>query len=145
MKSILVATDFSPQSQHTLRFVLDLLKDTRESSRVLLINTYLINLNNASHELVQNNDELKSLSKKLLEDQKREALEWVRNPNIVIETSSHMGSLTNVVLNLVKKEKIDLVAIGKDGGSHIEQIVSQLKTYNCPLLITNDREQNKSL
>lgn len=141
MKNILVTTDFSPPSQYSLRYILDLLRDTQSTSRVLLVNTYFFNLNNDPRDLVQLNDELKSHSKINLEKQKREALEWVRNPNIIIDTASHMGSLSNVITNLIRRENIDLVVMGKDSGNHVEQIAELLKKQNCPLLITYDKEQ----
>lgn len=143
MKSVLVTTDFTPHSQYTLRYVLDLLRHTQSPSRVLLVNTYLVDLNNDPQALLQLNDELKTHSKKNLEKQKREALEWVRNPNIIIDTASHMGSLPNVITNLIRREMIDLVAMGKDGGNHVEQIAELLKVQKCPLLITYDKDQHK--
>lgn len=144
MKSILIPTDFSSHSQYTLRYVLELIRETKSPSRVLLVNTYLVELKDDSQELVQLNDVLKSQSKKNLEKQKAQALEWVSNPNINIETASHMGSLTNVITNLIKREGIDLVAMGKDGGSHVEQIADLLKKLKCPLLTTYDKERGEN-
>lgn len=138
MKSIIVTTDFSPQSEYTLRHVLDLLKDTEVPTRVILLNTYLFDFNNEPQQLIELNDTLKSESKKNLEEIKIEAMAWVRNPNISIELSSHMGSLHNVITNLIRKEKIDYVAMGKHGGQQIEQIAEILKAYKCPLLITDE-------
>lgn len=140
MKSILVTTDFSTHSQYTLKYVLDLLKDTQDISRILLVNTYLVDLNNDPQKYVQLNDELKSSSIINLEKQKTEAMEWTQNPMIIIDTASHMGSLLNVITNLIRKEKIDLVAMGKSGSIHDQQIVDLLKRQKCPLLLTYSSE-----
>lgn len=137
MKSILITTDFSDHSEYTLRYVLDLVRHTKTVVRILLLNTYMVDLQTDPQRLVQLNDELKSKSKQSLEVQKREALQWIRNPNIAIETTSHMGSLANVITNLIKKEKIDLVAMGKDNGQQIEKMTNLLKEYDCSLLVTN--------
>jgi hypothetical protein len=50
-----------------------------------------------------------------------------------------MGSLSNVIVNLVKKENIDLIVIGKDGGNNIAQISGLLTLHPCHLLITQDK------
>ena len=136
MNSILITTDFSPHSQYTLEYVLNLLEQTRVTSRILLVNTYLMDLQNDPQGLVQRNDELKLLSNNHLDKQKAESLRWIRNPEITIQTASHMGSLPNVISHLIIKEKIDLVAMGNDGGSHVYKIVDLLKKLKCPLLIT---------
>lgn len=143
MKSILVTTDFSPHSQYTLKYVLDLLKDTQNTSRILLVNTYLVDFSNDPQKYVQLNDELKSNSIINLEKQRIEALEWVQNPNISIVTASHMGSLLSVITNLIKQEKIDLVAMGKSGSIQDEQITDLLKKQKCPLLLTYDKSGNE--
>ena len=143
MNRILVTTDFSTPSQHTLRAVLDLLRHTQSTSRILLVNTYVVDRSTDPRDLICRNDELKIRSKKNLEAQRREALEWVRNPHIIIDTASHMGSLPNVITNLIKKEKIDLVAMGRDEGNHLKQIADLLKKHQCPLLITQEEEEHK--
>lgn len=60
----------------------------------------------------------------------------VKNPNVTLEVASHMGSLNNVVLQLVQKDKFDMVAMGKSGGDNVETISKMLKQQKCPLLIT---------
>lgn len=140
MKSLLVATDFSPQSYYTLRYVLNSLKNTTFPTRILLVNTYLMDLSNEPNNFIQLNDDLKNNSKKNLERQKSEELVWVRNPNIQIETASHMGSLSNVLLNLIKKEKIEQVFIGETTDKSLQNLSILLKKNNCDLFIVDQEK-----
>lgn len=87
-------------------------------------------------QVISFNDELKRRSKAGLERQCADAMRRITNKNITVETASHMGSLNNVILQLLRKEGIDLVAMGKDGGKHVESVSSLLKLQQCPLLIT---------
>lgn len=134
MKTILVATDFSPHSRDALKGAVDLLRETQEPSKILLLNTYLVDLNQDPSTLIQRNDELKKQSRNNLEIEKSFALENVRNPLINIETLSHMGSLSNVITNLLRVEKYDLVVMAKQGCHNVEYFEELLKKYNCPFL-----------
>ncbi len=64
----------------------------------------------------------------------------VSNPNISVDTASHIGSLNNVVRQLLQKEKFDLVVMGKNDGKHIEAISALLKQQLCPFLITHAKD-----
>lgn len=105
-------------------------------SRVLLVNTYIVQSNSDPLQLIKLNDELKLKSKSLLEKEVLWARAHCLNPLVTIESSSHMGTLNNVILNLLQKEQIDLVAMGKGNGNHVEQVASLLKMQNRPLLVT---------
>lgn len=142
MKSILVTTDFSPHSNYSLRYILEWLKDIQSPTNIILLNTYLVDMKNDHQHLLQLNDQMRLESKKKLELQKAEALTWVKNSFTDIKTASHMGTLTNVMTNLIRTEQIDLVVMGKNGGGHVEQIVDLLKKQRCPLLITYNKEQH---
>lgn len=135
MKKILITTDFSTHSQYTIFYVLNLLHDTQIPCKILLLNTYIVQQTDP-HQVISTNDELKRISKLGLERQRDKALKNVINFNISIEIASHMGSLNNVVMQLLRKEKIDLVAMGKNGGRHVESLSHLLKQQQCPLLIT---------
>jgi nucleotide-binding universal stress UspA family protein len=134
MKSVLVATDFSPQSQTALTYVLDLLRDTKENVRILLVNTYLVDFNRDPQELLRLNDELKLHSRRNLESIKSDALAAIHNPLISIEICSHMGSLANVLTNLIEREKIDAIAVGNENGKFGDQLALLLKKHNCLVL-----------
>jgi nucleotide-binding universal stress UspA family protein len=135
MKTILVTTDFSHHSNHTIDYVLEFLRDTQIPCKLLLLNTYMVQATNPA-EVISMNDELRKRSHTGLESAMLEARSKITNPNITVEVASHMGTLNNVILNLLSKKKIDMVAMGKNGGWHVEMVASLLKQQKCPLLIT---------
>lgn len=144
MRNVLIATNFSPESRYTLEYVLDFLQPSRKESRILLVNTYLLNENSDSKQLVQINDELKKNSKELLDQEVAWAVSHCSNPLVIIESASHMGTLNNVILNLLKRESFDLVAMARGRGNHMKQVSPLLLEQNCPLLITY-REGQRSV
>jgi hypothetical protein len=105
----------------------------------MLLNTYLVQQTDPG-QVIKLNDELKNISKAGLEAERLEAVGKITNPHISIETSSHMGSLNYVILQFLQKEKIDMVAMGKNGGKHVETISTLLKQQHCPLLITYKKD-----
>ena len=135
MKRILVTTDFSPHSRHAIEYVLDLMKETASPCQIFLLNTYMVQHKDPD-EIIHLNDELRKHSKANLREEKEAVLKKVTNPNIRIEVASHIGSLSNVILQLLQKEKIDLVVMGKSNGQHVEKVSNLLKQEKCPLLIT---------
>lgn len=139
MKSILIPTDFSPTSKQAIQYVLDLMGETIIPTRILLVNTYMVQHKDPK-DIIRINDELKKQSKNGLEKEKEETLKKISNPNISVETVSHMGSLSNVILHLLKSENIDLVAIGKNNGKLLENVSGILKEQHCPLLIASPQE-----
>ena len=138
MKRILIATDFSSHSNHTIQYVLGFLKDTKIPCKITLLNTYMVQQTDPS-QVIQLNDELKQKSKAGLEKERDDALRSISNSQITIDVASHMGSLNNVILQLLNKDEVDLVAMGKDGGKNVETISGLLKKQCCPLLITYSR------
>ncbi len=135
MKRILIPTDFSKHSRHTLQYVLELLQGFSTPWRILLVNTYMIKETDPN-EVIKINDALKGKSKQGLELERELALQYNKNPLLTIDVASHMGSLTNVVLQLLRSENIDLVAMGKNGGRNVESVANLLKQQQCSLLIT---------
>lgn len=123
-----------------MEYVLDFLKHSIAPARILLVNTYIVEMNSDPSQLVSLNDELKRKSKSSLELEVQWAKSFCLNPLVSIEVASHMGSLNNVILNILRREKIDLVAMGKGNGNHVEQVASLLRLQNCPLLITHKPE-----
>jgi hypothetical protein len=135
MKRIIIPTDFSYHSKHTIEYILNFMRETKIRCQLLLVNTYMVQQTNPTQVILMN-DELKKKSKIGLELERIDALKKNTNPLITVETNSQMGSLTNVIKQMLQAEKIDLVAMGKDGGRHVEQIASLLREIECPLLIT---------
>ena len=136
MKKILITTDFTFDAKYTLHYVLELLRETQFPCKILLLNTFMVQQTDPS-KIIALNDEMKLRSKSGLERQRAEALVGVRNANLSIETASHMGSLTNVILQLLSTSKIDLVAMGKHSGKRVEGVAELLQQKQCSLLITH--------
>jgi nucleotide-binding universal stress UspA family protein len=107
--------------------------------RLILVNTFIVKRTDPEM-IITVNDHLKRLSKEGLNEQKEFALRKISKNPITVETTSQMGSLNNVILQIIQREKIDLVAMGKDGGKHVESVTAILKTQQCPLLITYLKE-----
>lgn len=135
MKRIIIATDFSPHSRKAIDCVIGILKDTMARYEILLLNTYMVKETDPL-KIIALNDELKLASKRNLEFEREEIQKKLRNPNITVGIASHMGSLTNVVSQLIKKDQVDFVAMGKDGGKNVENVSVILRQYGCPLLVT---------
>ena len=135
MKRIIVTTNFSSHSKYTVEYVVNFLNATQIPCSILLVNTFMVQQTDPD-QVILANDQLKQLSRQKLELERLEALKLITNSNISVETSSNMGSLNYVILNLIQKEKFDLVAMGKNGGRHVEAMSTMLKTKKCPLLIT---------
>lgn len=135
MKKVLIATDFSPHAQYTVEYVLDFLQDTKASCEVYLLNTYMV-LQNDADRVISVNDQLKKQSQIGLQQAEKAAQKLIKNPLIKISSISRMGSLKNVISQLLKKEKFDFVAMGKNGGKNVESISEVLKEKHCPLLLT---------
>ncbi len=145
MNNVLIPTDFSSQSRYTLEYVLGFLQHTTVPSRILLVNTYIVQLNADPFQLVTINDQLKRESKILLENEVLWARSLCLNSLVKIESASHMGTLNNVIINLLRRETIDLVAMGKGTGNHVEQVATLLKLHNCPLLITYKPDSHEAV
>lgn len=135
MRNILVTTDFSEHARNTLLHVLRFLKDTQIPCRILLLNTYVVSHSDPD-QLITLNDELKKKSMDGLEKERKEALKDFTNSNISIETHSHLGSLNNVILQLMKKNNIDLVAMGNMEREQVDTVSRSLKKQQHPLLVT---------
>ncbi len=135
MKRIIIATDFSPHSRKAIDCVIGILEDTSAIYEVLLLNTYMVKETDPQ-KVIHLNDELKRASKKNLEHELELLRKKLQNPNITIKIASHMGSLTNVVSQLIKANPVDLVAMGKDGGRNVENVSVILKQNGTPMLVT---------
>ncbi len=135
MKRIIIATDFSPHSQKTIEFVMGIVKDTTAPHEILLLNTYMVKETDPL-KVIGLNDELKLASRRKLEHERSELQKKMRNPNIKIEIATHMGSLPNVVSQLIKANPVELVAMGKDGGRNVENVSVVLRQNGCSLLVT---------
>jgi nucleotide-binding universal stress UspA family protein len=135
MKRVLIPTDFSSDSFNTIDHVLKLLRFSNYSSYILLLNTYLIPSTTYPDKVIEMNDQIKQISEMNLKKELIKAQVLSSNQLISIETSSRMGTLYNVISELTKNEKFDIVAMGKDGGKHIQKVSETLKRLGGPTLL----------
>lgn len=135
MKRIIIPTDFSSHSKHTLKYVLNMLSSSLTPFHISLVNTYLVQQTDP-RQVIRINDELKKKSKEGLDRELEDAIQLNENPQISVTVIFQMGSLTHVIRQIIQTEKIHLVAMGKDGGKHVEQIEALLREQKCPLLLT---------
>lgn len=138
MKRILVATDFSEHSRHALKHAIELVRNTEHPVRITLLNSYRVQETDPLR-VIDLNDELRRQSKAGLEQERQEALKLIKNPHITIDTASHIGSLSNVILQLLQVGEVDLVVLGKDGGAKLASVEAMLKQKKCPFLVTSLR------
>ncbi len=126
MRKILITTDFTPQAEKNVELVIDLLKDIRSEVSVLLLNTYLPPRTEPAR-VIELNDELKKKSREGLAQAKENALASNKNPLVKIETASHLGSLFNVVHNLLGPEKYATVSFCESGAEKIAELIHNEK------------------
>lgn len=110
--------------------------------RVLLLNTYLVSPNTPNEKVIEENDRIRKLSQNLLSQEKEAILKELlgnggEHQHITVETSSRMGTLQNIVSQMLEREKFDFVAMGKDGGRNVQTIASMLKTQKGPPLFVS--------
>lgn len=114
--------------------MVDSLQETNLVTEILILNTFIVK--ETDPELVINaNDKLKSESKSSLEELKLSASGRIRNPHVQIQTASHLGSLKNVIQQLMKKERFDELTVTKEQASELISLKDFLKEKACTLRI----------
>ena len=122
MKNILIATDFSKYSIEAVNYVTYLVQRLQESCHILLLNTYLIPFDTSKEKLI----EVKSRIDCVL-----------KGKSITIETISQIGSLHNVILNIIDIKPINMVVMAACGGDYLSKIAKVLKEkQRLTLLVT---------
>jgi nucleotide-binding universal stress UspA family protein len=137
MKNILIATDFSKHSNDAIHYVINLVQRLHDSCHILLVNSYLIPSDTEKDRMIEVNDKLRTESQNLLKKEKRIVSNLIKSKNITIETISQIGSLHNVILNLIDIKHINLVVIGSCATEQLSIITRGLKgAQHPPLLVT---------
>jgi nucleotide-binding universal stress UspA family protein len=134
MKKILVATDFTEESKEAIDYAVNLLKESPDGGQILLINTYLVQQTDP-REILSLNDELRKRSKEGLELEKKAVVRALDNEQVSVSVGSHIGSLINVISNLIYTDDFDLVVMKNRGGEYQETIKTLMKNKKCPLLV----------
>lgn len=132
MRKILITTDFTLEATRNITMVLEFLNDSKSPVSVLLLNTYLLPRSEPAL-VIELNDELKKKSREGLAKTQESALRKNSNPMVTIETASHLGSLFNVVQNLLGREKYEIVSFCEAGADRVAELI---RKESCPILIT---------
>lgn len=131
---ILVPTNFSPDSTKLLEELLVKVQDTRTPTEILLLNTFTVKETNPAL-VISENDRLKKESLQNLQKLKISTDQKVTNPFILITIASHLGTLRNVIQQILIKEDFDELAISKEQSSDISGIMTFLKEKSCAVYI----------
>lgn len=131
---ILIPTDFSHTSKSLIDQVVNSLHETDTLTEILLLNTFIVKETDPE-QVITANDKLKSESKMSLEELKSLTMGKILNPNIQIQTVSHLGTLKNVIQQLLKKEKFDQLAVTKEQATELTTIREFLRDKECSFVI----------
>lgn len=131
---ILIPTDFSQNSKGLIDEVIASLGETETLTEILLLNTFIVKETDPELVIVAN-DKLKSESRMSLEELKQLTLNKVLNPHIQIQTASHLGTLKNVIQQILKKERFDQLTVTKEQASDLSAIREFLKEKTCAFVI----------
>lgn len=137
MKTILIPTDFSQTSKNAIRYAVDFFQDIKVPYKIFLLHAYQVSFETNTSQMIEANDTVKVKVKESLENERKWTLDLSKNSKLEVCTIPHMGSLENVIPQVLKDNKIDLIVIGKNGGEHAEQISKVLKHNKSmsPLLV----------
>lgn len=131
---ILVPTNFSPDSTKLLEEVLLRIQDTRTPTEILLLNTFTVKETNPALVITEN-DRLKKESLQSLQKLKATTDSKNKNPFVLVTVASHLGTLKNVIQQILIKEDFDEIAITKEQSSDISGILKFLKEKSCAVFI----------
>ncbi|MBN21215.1 MAG: hypothetical protein CL678_07995 [Bdellovibrionaceae bacterium] len=136
MKSILLPTDFSDISRNTAFQVLRLFKQSSELISLVFVSSYLLPIVDSQNAVVVN-DLVKAQVLENLENEKRFFLKFSKEMKLSIEVKARFGSIENIVPELLKSEKFDLIAVGRAHSGDLLSISRSLKEkgLSSPLLI----------
>lgn len=112
MKNILIATDFSKQSDYAIHYVVQLVQRLQDSCHILLLNSYLVPKDTHQDKLIEVNDKLRNESLLRLKIDQKILSGVLKGKKITIETISQFGSLHNVLLNQIKNNHFNFIVIG---------------------------------
>lgn len=145
MMNLLVPTDFSYTSKHSIKQFLKDFGKLIGSVNITLVNAYELTNVDVGNAVILN-DNMKSLSKKKLEQLKEEILTEAERlqPNFTL--ISHIGSIENVIKEVLNSGNYNLIIMGKNGGSYIEKVSKVLNGIHskCPLIIMYPPGRNQS-
>ncbi|HSF45430.1 MAG TPA: universal stress protein [Chitinophagaceae bacterium] len=138
MIKLLVPVDFSDTSRNALSYALDMAQFISLSSVTIFNSFEKVMAGTDGTPLAANNDVRRNISLLALENLKNSIL---NNRNIDVKVLAHEGSLVDNMDRLVSEENFDMVVMGMNGATRMEQILIGSSTLNviaklsCPVLI----------
>lgn len=146
MINLLVPTDFSYTSRHSIKQYLRDFVAGKDPIKVTLLNAYEIADVDVGNAVVLN-DHLKSQSRSSLEQMKSEISLSSNDLLLEFELISHIGSIENVIKEVLSRGDFSLIVMGKNGGSYIEKVSKVLNKIHSksPLIIVYPPATARSL
>lgn len=143
MKNIILPTDFSDNAYNAIKFALRLFKDVETA--FYLINTYTPAIYQAEYVIhspgqIGLGDVLQENSLSQLADLMDKLENGFKNPKHIFVPHSAFNVLVDEVLDMVKKENVDLVIMGTQGATGAKEIflgtnaVHIIKKATCPVI-----------
>lgn len=139
MKTILVPTDFSKTAKNATIYALDLAK--MNNAKVVLFHAYQMPVTTSEIQLiVVTQEELEKESLKRLNDEKAK-LEAGEGKGVHIETKVAEGFLVDIMEDICKDLKADLIVMGITGAGKVEEVlfgsntVGIIRHTECPAII----------
>lgn len=137
MKTILVPTDFSFSANNALNYAVKLAK--KEHSKILLLHVFHVPYPIVEHPMdmaIQEN----ITTRKETEKQIKLLAEKIKKLHIDCDSYIEEGVLVDVVLDVVKKKKVDFIVMGTRGSSGLSEIFMGSNASNvigkvtCPVI-----------
>jgi nucleotide-binding universal stress UspA family protein len=139
MNTILVPTDFSSTADNAVRYAIEIARKSK--SKIVLFHAYQLPMTTSEIQLIViTQEELERESINRLNEEKTK-LENAEGKEIKIETKVAEGFLVDVVEEVCKEIKADLIVMGITGASKVEEILFGSNTIgivrhtNCPAII----------
>ena len=133
MKTILVPTDFSATAKNAALYAIALAKQT-QTKKIILYNTYQSGFNVIADPMIPafgalDLEAIKEGSEEALNNFKTELMS-VAGDEISLETVSEFSLLTDGIIELSKKESVDLIVMGITGGGALQENLFGSNTIN---------------
>ncbi len=149
MKTILVPTDFSPNAKKALLYAVELAKKGGEKIILFHANHFAyLNFDVSQTTLVEQNI---SLEKKVVKQLTDLSNKISKEHDIVCEAVHKQGLFMDVLTDVVKKHKVDLIVMGTKGKAAVENVLMGSNTaniigkVNCPIIAVPEKSRHKAL
>ncbi|QBA63641.1 universal stress protein [Muriicola soli] len=143
MKTIILPTDFSQNAYNAVTYALELFEE--EECRFFLVNTYTPAIYQSEYILhspgqIGMGDVYQTFSMEHLDELKKKLERRFKNPRHTFITHSVFNLLVDEIIDLAKKEEVDMVIMGTQGATGAKEIflgshtVHVIKKAPCPVL-----------